>query len=49
LVMPPSLVDWLAENHVVWTILGRWMRWTSAGLRRRIGGGRRVAARMTRR
>jgi transposase len=22
LLMPPSLVDWLPENHLVWTILG---------------------------
>ena len=22
LLMPPSLADWLPENHLVWTILG---------------------------
>jgi transposase len=22
LLMPPSLVDWLPENHLVWSILG---------------------------
>ena len=22
LLMPPSLTDWLPENHLVWTILG---------------------------
>jgi hypothetical protein len=22
LLMPPSLTDWLPENHLVWTVLG---------------------------
>ena len=22
LLMPPSLVEWLPENHLVWTVLG---------------------------
>jgi hypothetical protein len=47
--MPPSLLEWLPEEHLVWTWWGRSIRWTLIVSTRRIGLVERVVLRMTRR
>ena len=49
LLMPPSLVEWLPEDHLVWTVLGAVDAMDLVGLPRPIGWGRPVVRRMTRR
>ena len=46
--MPPSLIEWLPEDHLVWTVLGAFDQMDLARSRRRIGLALRGVLRMTR-
>jgi hypothetical protein len=48
LMMPPALVDWLPEDHFVWTVLGAVEQMDLAAFSARIAPTGRVARRMTR-
>ena len=45
-LLPPSLTDWLAEDHLVWTVLGAVEQMNLDAF---YGAYRRVGRRMTRR
>jgi hypothetical protein len=45
LLMPPSLADWVPEDHLVWTVLGALIRWTWTRFTARIGLTGRAALR----
>ena len=49
LLMPPSLREWLPEDHLVWTVLGAVEEMDLTGFKRGIGWMGRVGRRMTRR
>ena len=49
LLMPPSLVEWLPEDHLVWTVLGAVDQMDFDRFAERIGWVLRVVRRMTRR
>jgi len=47
--MPPSLADWVEDDHLVWTVLGAVERMDLTASMARIARMGRVARRMTRR
>jgi hypothetical protein len=49
LLMPPSLTDWLPEEHFVWTVLGAVDQMDLGGFMARIAPMGRVARPMTQR
>jgi hypothetical protein len=49
MLLPPSLTDWLPEDHLVWTVLGAVEQVDLDGFMARIGRTGRVGRRMTRR
>jgi hypothetical protein len=48
LLMPPSLTEWLPEEHLVWTVLAAVDQWIWTGSLSGIGWALRVARRLTR-
>jgi len=49
LLMPPSLTEWLPEDHLVWTVLGAVDQMDLSRSPSAIGSVRRVVLRTTRR
>jgi hypothetical protein len=49
MLLPPSLTDWLLEDHLVWTVLGAVEQMDLDGFYGRIARTVRVGRRMTRR
>jgi len=49
LLMPPSLSEWLPEDHLVWTVLAPLSRWIWLASLRRVGWARQGGRPTTRR